>query len=1189
MRLPQLLASSTTRSASPGPWKPLPKAATFHANLAPAATMPASSIRETASPPPAGIADPPHTESSDAQDDAPPTHIRRGSAGATSNEDRKKSNLPFGPKKFLDRLIPSFNKPPDTVVGGNPAVRRPPLARTNTRDSITSIPPSPSQFPAGIDRGARTSVRKDGSIRYLRVRSRHKSTRLLNRLFVAQELHPLLSDPLLSPRSSRYAPSISGSVVEGLNAVANSDGGSAAPRTPRSRVGSNAYVAGRPGTISSFTTNGNFSASSLLRSPSASPRHSQSHPPGPTAPEAVFCLKFNQSGKYLASGGQGTVVRVWRVRCAASTAASPSMEDVKQLDDTMAGVLNTGDGDASAAPGTASETSDTAAGVAPDAFGIFEDAPYREYVGHTRDVLDLAWSKHDFLLSSSMDKTVRLWHISRPSCLCCFHHIDFVTSIAFHPRDDRFFLSGSLDGKVRLWNIPEKKVASWNELPDGHLITAVGFASKEGTLVAAGSHRGLCVFYETDGLKYHTQIQVRSTRGRNARGHKITGIQAIPSSSFGEDKLLITSNDSRIRLYNMKDKSLERKYKGHANNSSQIKATFSPDGKRIICGSEDHQVYVWDTQPSTVRRTVYQDNVYYTQAPMLLSSNSGSGAFKRRDRDQVGMEWFPACDSIVTAAIFAPPETSHWLSVQGDPLLAHHPCHPPSGPALLSSAHSTRSLRPSHLQGGSSTLSISQLGGSGTIAPPVASLVDGHPGGVTPDDASDRSATSRHPAGTAPSVTSTTNLPHTGVINQDIIVTAGYDGVIRVYRCDTRPESDIARVQSLYARRAHNASTVSAHQPTGTAAGNAVRLEQNHNPSTLSVMSGLSLGNNGNGKAEDSERDNPALRPHVRTSVDSTRSTAPSIFEFFGLGKKKPQPASKMPMRHRHQSATVISDVPAHRRRSTTLPGNRTAPLGNPPSSLSKESHRHDDEEEEDGEVDPSASSGSGSSDESDDGEASRPTVTAHPDGSQWPASRSTASLGVQAPGALSEAGEVPSTNTDIAQGRRRSVSSSVVQPPRSLPAKSPRTGGPRFTTALSSSLRKSLAAANLSGSSSSSSLAVAPTEPATSLLPKGATKPTPPPTAAAHNADISHSDLNDYVVSSTKEQKVAKAETIPPAPTTEKAATAPAAVSACPNCSSTNLQTFDVVSSSAAPPSDPSVVPTGKLVICMGCRTMIN
>ena len=75
-----------------------------------------------------------------------------------------------------------------------------------------------------------------------------------------------------------------------------------------------------------------------------------------------------------------------------------------------------------------------------------------------------------------MDKTVRLWHVSRSECLCAFQHLDFVTSIAFHPKDDRsvlericftsaagqcsfgicfssFFLSGSLDCKLRLWNV----------------------------------------------------------------------------------------------------------------------------------------------------------------------------------------------------------------------------------------------------------------------------------------------------------------------------------------------------------------------------------------------------------------------------------------------------------------------------------------------------------------------------------------------------------------------------------------------------------------------------------------------------------------------------------------------------------------------------------------------------------------
>lgn len=89
---------------------------------------------------------------------------------------------------------------------------------------------------------------------------------------------------------------------------------------------------------------------------------------------------------------------------------------------------------------------------------IFVSKPFCTYTGHTSDLLDVSWSKNYFILSSSMDKTVRLWHISRKECLCCFQHIDFVTAIVFHPRDDRYFLSGSLDGKLRLWNIPDKKV-----------------------------------------------------------------------------------------------------------------------------------------------------------------------------------------------------------------------------------------------------------------------------------------------------------------------------------------------------------------------------------------------------------------------------------------------------------------------------------------------------------------------------------------------------------------------------------------------------------------------------------------------------------------------------------------------------------------------------------------------------------
>ncbi|XP_006274424.1 WD repeat-containing protein 44 [Alligator mississippiensis] len=338
---------------------------------------------------------------------------------------------------------------------------------------------------------------------------------------------------------------------------------------------------------------------------------------------AVWTMKFSHCGRLLASGGQDNVVRIWVLKNAfdyfnnmrmkynteGRVSPSPSQESLNSSkSDTDAGVCS----------GTDEDPDDKNA--------PFRQRPFCKYKGHTADLLDLSWSKNYFLLSSSMDKTVRLWHISRRECLCCFQHIDFVTAIAFHPRDDRYFLSGSLDGKLRLWNIPDKKVALWNEV-DGQtkLITAANFC-QNGKYAVIGTYDGRCIFYDTEHLKYHTQIHVRSTRGRNRVGRKITGIEPLP----GENKILVTSNDSRIRLYDLRDLSLSMKYKGYVNSSSQIKASFSHDFTYIVSGSEDKYVYIWST---------YHDLSKFTSV--------------RRDRNDF-WEGIKAHNAVVTSAIFAP-------------------------------------------------------------------------------------------------------------------------------------------------------------------------------------------------------------------------------------------------------------------------------------------------------------------------------------------------------------------------------------------------------------------------------------------------------------------------------------------------------------------------------------------------------
>ena len=58
---------------------------------------------------------------------------------------------------------------------------------------------------------------------------------------------------------------------------------------------------------------------------------------------------------------------------------------------------------------------------------------------------------------------------------------------------------------------------------------------QNGKFAVVGTYDGRCIFYLTDTLKYHTMIHVRSSRGKNSQGRKVTGIEPMP----GEDKVKI--------------------------------------------------------------------------------------------------------------------------------------------------------------------------------------------------------------------------------------------------------------------------------------------------------------------------------------------------------------------------------------------------------------------------------------------------------------------------------------------------------------------------------------------------------------------------------------------------------------------------------------------------------------------------
>lgn len=344
---------------------------------------------------------------------------------------------------------------------------------------------------------------------------------------------------------------------------------------------------------------------------------------------AIWTTDFSKDGKYLAAAGKDGVVRIWAVI---------STPEERRIEEQEAAAAS---GERLSAP-------------------VFRERPIREFSGHTSEVIDLSWSKNNFLLSTSMDKSVRLWYINRDDCLCQFKHKDVVTKVAFHPMDDRFFLAGSLDMTLRLWSIPDKEVAWSAQVPD--LITAVAF-TPDGKTSIAGLLNGICMLYDTQGLKLRSQIHAKSSRGKNSKGSKITGIHTAAMSLNsggngtvpGDVKILISTNDSRVRVYNLRDGSLDTKFKGHENACTQISATFSDDAQYIISGSENKKAFIWKAGPSAMNDSTKDKHPY---------------------------ESFDAHGDIVTTAVFAPKKTRQLLSASGDPL--YDLCNPP--PVVLMSA-----------------------------------------------------------------------------------------------------------------------------------------------------------------------------------------------------------------------------------------------------------------------------------------------------------------------------------------------------------------------------------------------------------------------------------------------------------------------------------------------------------------------
>ncbi|KAK6922842.1 WD40 repeat [Dillenia turbinata] len=285
----------------------------------------------------------------------------------------------------------------------------------------------------------------------------------------------------------------------------------------------------------------------------------------------IWTMKFSPDGQYLASGGEDGVVRIWGV---ASVNASDKNVTAHHEFGNRTGESMSG-----------SKKSRTAEVMIPEKIFQIEKLPLQEFYGHVGGVLDLAWSKSNILLSSSKDKTVRLWNVGCNECLRVFPHNNYVTCIQFNPLDENYFISGSVDGKARIWGVSEGRVVNWADVRD--IITAICYRP-DGKGFVVGSVRGSCRFYEVSANNLQLDVQINFQGRKKTSLNRITGIQFTEEES---PRVIVTSEDSKLRILDGID--VVHKFKGLRKSGSQMSASFTPSGRHIISVGEDSRVYLW--------------------------------------------------------------------------------------------------------------------------------------------------------------------------------------------------------------------------------------------------------------------------------------------------------------------------------------------------------------------------------------------------------------------------------------------------------------------------------------------------------------------------------------------------------------------------------------------------------------------
>lgn len=238
----------------------------------------------------------------------------------------------------------------------------------------------------------------------------------------------------------------------------------------------------------------------------------------------------------------------------------------------------------------------------------------RRLIGHSGAVYGLSFSPdNSYLLSSSCDKTVRLWSTDTYKTEVSYKgHTGSVWDVSFCPFG-QYFATASHDQTARLWSCDHVNPL---RIFAGHLndLNTVTFHPNS-TFVATGSSDKSCKLWDINsGNNIRTFI--------NGHNNSVSSIAVSPDGRW----LASADQDSLIIIWDIGTGHRLKTMSGHRN-SSIYSLDFSGDGSALVSSGADCTVRVWDTRKATTEKNPEPIAVYTASTlskQNVISSGNGN-------------------------------------------------------------------------------------------------------------------------------------------------------------------------------------------------------------------------------------------------------------------------------------------------------------------------------------------------------------------------------------------------------------------------------------------------------------------------------------------------------------------------------------------------------------------------------------